>query len=121
MSADPAVLGDADSEEDGVLRVLPAGFCADAGLPYQPQAPVQTVEKRADILEKKDPAAGGGRGLQLGEPLVDVLLRLGYVQVLADDVVEGVETFFFILQTEEGTGMTGFPVSMSLTSSGSRF
>ena len=34
------------------------------------------------------------------------MLRLGYVQVLADDVVEGVETFFFILQTEEGTGMT---------------
>ena len=75
-------------------------------LPHQPQAPVQTVEKQADVLEKKDPAAGGGRGLQLGEPLVDVLLRLGYVQVLADDVVEGVETFFFILQTEEGTGMT---------------
>ena len=45
-----------------------------------------------------------GRGLQLGQTLVDVLLRLGYVQVLADDVVEGVETFFFILQTEEGHG-----------------
>ena len=81
-------LGDPNGQENGVLRVLPAGFCADAGLPYQPQAPVQTVEKQADVLEKKDPAAGGGRGLQLGQTLVDVLLRLGYVQVLAVDVAK---------------------------------
>ena len=50
MSADLTALGDADSEKDGVLRVLPAGLRTDSGLPHQPQAPVQTVEKQADIL-----------------------------------------------------------------------
>ena len=62
------------------------------------------LRNRRTSLRRKDPTAPrGGRGLQLGQTLVDVLLRLGYVQVLADDVVEGVETFFFILQTEKGT------------------
>lgn len=64
------------------------------------------LRNRRTSLRRKTRRPEGGRGLQLGQTLVDVLLRLGYVQVLADDVVEGVETFFFILQTEEGTGMT---------------
>ena len=56
-------------------------------------------------IREAEMQTGGGRGLQLGQTLVDVLLRLGYVQVLADDVTEGVQTFLKCTPVLYGTSM----------------
>ena len=106
MSRLPApLLGDADGQKDVLLRLLPAAGRVDPSVPDQPQTPVHAVEKQPHVLDDKGPPPRRGRGLQGGQPPLDVLFGLGHVQMVVRDIPDGAQALLFVLQPQEAPGM----------------
>ena len=105
LSPHPAAFGNADGEQDFVLRVLAAAGGIYSCQAHERQGSIQTIEKQTHILEDEGGPSAGRRCLDLPQQRLYVLLRLGHVHMPLDDGLGRGDLLLLVGQAQQRPGV----------------